>query len=151
MSENSEWQKKKVEEWKKEMEEKQDKSLKIKVETDGDVLKEVATENAELRQKVGQQESKKPSEGDELLNELKSKIENRYLEHGLAMPTITDKDSLEDATANLAKIQKLEQNQREATGQSTLEGNGYDPDGQRNRVGFTSVEQQIDSVRDRAS
>src|SRR3990172_10018663 len=55
-NENSEWQKRKVAEWQKEIAEKQDKSLKIKVETDGDVLKELAVENAELRQKAGQTE-----------------------------------------------------------------------------------------------
>lgn len=54
-----------------------------------------------------------------LFAELKSNVEKSYINEGLSMPNITDKDSLDSATKNLLEIQRLKENQFHSDGEGT--------------------------------
>jgi len=94
-----------------------------------------------------EEELNRAEEHKQLFEELKSKVENEYINAGLRMPNITDKASLRDATDNLIKIQDIKEQRRQ---NPTEIGAGNLPldDAQRygGFSGFGSEKELIDSL-----
>jgi hypothetical protein len=113
------------------------------VANEGGQSKEQFEKEAEIEAKLS-----KAEDAQQVFDELKSKVENEYIEKGLQMPNITDKDSMASAIKNLNAIEKLEENQQRG-------GSGYAPlspeqihGGIAPKQGFESHEQMIDHLRD---
>ena len=85
-------------------------------------------------------------DAQKLFSEIKSNVEKQYIDEGLQMPTITDKDSLDSATKNLLEIQKLKSNQHK----DFSEGEGIAPLNSAQEFGgqsgFSSEAEMIDSI-----
>jgi hypothetical protein len=151
MSEKSEWEKRKIAEFRREIEEK-NKNLDVKVTVTNEGLEDAIEEKKALREKTRQLEAKleKAEEAEQLFDEMRSKVENQYIEAGLRTPNITDKDSLNDAIENLGKIEKLEQNQQRGGSGSAPLNSAQITGGSPSKQGYDSQAEMIEDLQSKA-
>ena len=117
------------------------KKLNISVKVDSEAIK---AKEAELTAKLDKVEDK-----EQFFEDMKSKVEEKYIDKGLRIPNITDIDSFKDAIENLNKIEELEKNQNKEspTGQAPLSYGQIHGD---NKEGFSSEREMIEVLRSQA-
>ena len=115
------------------------KQLDIKIEADSGVLRELATENAELRKKVEQTDV-------EIANAVREKLRLKFLDNGLDAPRLETKEDMDNATQILKELQNRKPRES-PSGSAPLEGQYASMQGSGNQQGFETREAMIDALR----
>jgi hypothetical protein len=122
-----------------------EKNLKVEVKVDNEQLKMALENQRELERKLAEAE-----EGKKLFEEIKSRVETQYMNEGLRIPNIVDRESLNDAVKNMNEIERLKEQKKQNyidEGAGTLPLSQAQATGEV-REGFESVEAMIDYLHD---
>jgi hypothetical protein len=122
-----------------------EKDLRVEVKVDNEQLKMALENQKELERKLAEAE-----EGKKLFEEIKSRVETQYMNEGLRIPNIVDRESLNDAVKNMNEIERLKEQKKQNyidEGAGTLPLSQAQVNGDV-REGFESVEAMIDHLHD---